>query len=182
MRRGPRRRPRPDKDEPRRNKQIRVKQILLIDEEGQNRGKFGTDEALLRAEALNLDLVEVDPNARPPVCKIMDYGQYKYELKKRQKAAKNKQSKVVVKEVKLRPKTDDHDIEVKVKHAKRFIEKGAKVRITIRFRGREHAHRDIGADQCMRVYEGVNAEGEIAQIESRPRMDGRTMFMMIAPV
>lgn len=181
MRRGPRKRPEPDKNEPRRNRQIRVPRIRLIDEEGTNRGEFGTREAMERAEALGLDLVEVDPNARPPVCKIMDYGQYKYEMKKRAKAAKEKQTKVVVKEVKLRPKTDEHDIDVKVRNAKRFIEAGAKVKVTIRFRGREHAHRNIGADQCMRILDGVNADGEIAKVESAPRMDGRTMFMLMAP-
>ena len=141
-----------------------------------------TEQALEMAQEAGLDLVEVSPDARPPVCKIMDYGQYKYEMKKRAKEAKKRQTTIVVKEVKLRPKTDDHDIEVKVRNAKRFIEAGNKVKVTIRFRGREHAHRDIGASQCMRVFNGVNAEGEIAKVESQPRMDGRTMFMMMAPV
>jgi translation initiation factor IF-3 len=125
-----------------------------------------------------LDLIEVAPNGRPPVCRIADYGQLKYEKKKRDNAARKNQVQVQLKEVKLRPKTDGHDIAVKIRNARRFLEAGDKVKVTVRFRGREMAHRDIGAQRCLALAEALSAVGAI---ESHPRMDGRQMFMILAP-
>lgn len=152
--------------------------VLLIDERGQKLGEFLTQDAIRLAEERGLDLVEVAPNARPPVCRIADHGRMKYEKKKREAAARKNQVQQQLKEVKLRPKTDDHDMNVKVGHAMRFLEQGNKVKVTVRFRGREMAHRDIGADQCMRIAQAV---GDLGTIESHPRMEGRQMFMILAP-
>ncbi len=162
--------------EPRVNRQIRVPRVLLIDEEGRKLGEFMADDALALAQERGLDLVEVNPNARPPVCRIIDYGRFKYEKKKKSAEAKRKQVQVQIKEVKLRPKTDTHDMDVKVRNARRFLEQGHKVKITVRFRGREMAHREIGQEQCYEVYEQVK---EISTIEQRPRMEGRQMFMIL---
>jgi translation initiation factor IF-3 len=180
LRRSPRRRvqPEPDKNEPRVNGRIRVPRVLVIDEEGNKLGEFMVEDAIRLAESRGLDLIEVAPDSRPPVCRIQDYGQLKYDRKKRAAAARKNQVQVQVKEVKLRPKTDDHDIDVKVRHVRRFLEDGNKVKVTVRFRGRELAHRDIGAQQCLRV--AASCE-DLGSIESHPRMDGRQMFMIIAP-
>jgi len=152
--------------------------VLVIDDEGNKLGEFLTEDAVKLAEERGLDLIEVAPNGRPPVCRIQDYGKLKYERKKRAAQARKNQVQVQVKEVKLRPKTDGHDIAVKVRHARRFLEEGNKVKVTIRFRGRELAHRDIGAQQCQRVAAECK---DLSAIESPPRMDGRQMFMIIAP-
>lgn len=152
--------------------------MLVVDEEGNKLGEFMTPDAVRLAQERGLDLVEVAPNARPPVCRIADYGKMKYEKKKREAAARKNQSQQQLKEVKVRPKTDDHDMAVKVGHARRFLEQGNKVKVTVRFRGRERAHLDIGAQQCMRVADAVK---EIGQIESAPRMEGRQMFMILTP-
>lgn len=133
-------------------------------------------DALELAKERGLDLVEVNPNARPPVCRIIDYGRFKYEKKKKNAEAKRKQVQVQIKEVKLRPKTDTHDMDVKVRNARRFLEDGHKVKVTVRFRGREMAHKEIGQEQCYEVYEQVK---EISQIEQPPRMEGRQMFMIL---
>lgn len=180
MRRGPRRQA-PRESEPNVNKRIRAHRVLVIDENNLKLGEFLTPDAITLAADRDLDLVEVSPNTTPPVCKIMDYGQFRYEQKKKAKEHRKSQTVIVVKEVKLRPKTDDHDIDVKVRNATRFIKAGNKVKVTIRFRGREHAHRDIGTEQCQRIFDGVNADAALAKIETPPRMDGRTMFMMMAP-
>lgn len=152
--------------------------MLVIDEQGNKLGEFLTEDAVRLAEDRGLDLIEVAPNGRPPVCRIQDYGKLKYERKKRAAEAKKNQVQVQIKEVKLRPKTDEHDIAVKVRHARRFLEEGNKVKVTIRFRGRELAHRDIGSQQCLRVARECE---DLAAIETHPRMDGRQMFMIIAP-
>lgn len=180
LRRGPRRRrpPTPEKDDIRVNRRIRAPRVLVIDEQGNKLGEFMTQDAVRLAQERGLDLVEVAPNARPPVCRIADYGKMKYEKKKREAAARKNQAQQQLKEVKVRPKTDDHDMAVKVGHARRFLEQGNKVKVTVRFRGRERAHLDIGAKQCMRVAEAVK---EIGIIESHPRMEGRQMFMIMAP-
>lgn len=181
MRRRPRRpreAPRENPNDPRVNERIRVPRVLLIDEEGTKLGEFMTEDAMRLAKERGLDLVEVSPNARPPVCRIVDYGRMKYEKSKRAAAARKKQVHVQLKEVKLRPKTDDHDMAFKVGHARRFLEEGNKVKVTVRFRGREMAHREIGAEQCMAVYEQVK---EISVVEARPKMEGRQMFMILAP-
>ena len=141
-------------------------------------GEFMTEDALARAREKGLDLVEVAPNSNPPVCKILDYGKMKYDKKKRDASARKRQSQVQLKEIKVRPKTDDHDMNVKVRAASRFLQEGNKVKVTVRFRGREHAHHDIGAEQCMRVFHAVK---DFAAIEMPPRMEGRQMTMIIAP-
>ena len=133
-------------------------------------------EALEQAEEVGLDLVEVAPNAKPPVCKIMDYGKYLYEEKKRSQEAKKRQTQIQVKEVKFRPRTDDHDLETKVKHIRRFIEDGDRCKVTIFFRGRELAHKDRGQMVLDRVVEMV---ADIAKIEQESRVEGRTMFLLL---
>jgi translation initiation factor IF-3 len=152
--------------------------VLVIDEEGKKLGEFLTEDAIRLAEERGLDLIEVAPDGRPPVCRIQDFGQLKYERKKRASAARKNQAQVQLKEIKLRPKTDEHDMDVKVRHARRFLEEGNKVKVTVRFRGRELAHRDIGASQCLAVAKECE---EVGTIESHPRMDGRQMFMILAP-
>ena len=165
-------------EEHRINDRIRVPRVLLIDETGNKLGVFMTRDALEMATDKGLDLVEVAPNARPPVCRIIDYGKMKYEKKKRDTEAKKKRKTTELKELKVRPKTDEHDLAFKVRHARKFLLEGNKVKLTVRFRGREHAHHEIGAQQCMRIFNQVE---EIALIEVRPRMEGRQMMMIIAP-
>jgi translation initiation factor IF-3 len=178
-----RHRPQNNRDDSNRvNEQIRVPRVLLIDEMGKKLGEFLTEDAVQLAKDRQLDLVEVQPNASPPVCKILDYGKLKYEKKKRDRENRRNQATTTTKEIRLRPKTDDHDIDVKARNARKFLEAGNKVKVTIRFRGREHAHRDIGADQCFRILDVVNEDAEIAEIESQPRMEGRQMFMILSPV
>jgi translation initiation factor IF-3 len=171
-----------DNNEPRVNHRIRVPQVRLIGEDNQQQGVIPTDEARRRAEVAGLDLVEVSPNERPPVCKIMDYGKFKYEQKKRANETKKKQRRVEVKEIKFRPKTDTHDFETKVRKLKAFIEDGHKVKVTIMFRGREIIHQNIGVDICDRVVKALNETEETIQVEQPARMEGRSMFMMLAPV
>ena len=168
----------PERDELRVNERIRVPRVLVIDEEGTKLGEFLTKDALDMAKERGFDLIEVAPNARPPVCRLADFGRLKYEKKKKEAAARRKQVTVTIKEVKLRPKTDSHDFEVKVKHARRFLEDSNKVKVTIRFRGRELAHRDIGVLQCNRVYEACK---DLGVVEQPARMEGRQMHMIIAP-
>ena len=160
------------------NHQIRVPRVLLIDEQGTKLGEFLTRDAVELANERGLDLVEVAPTARPPVCKIADYGRMKYEKKKREAVARKNQVTVQTKEVKVRPKTDDHDMQTKVTAARRFLSAGNKVKVTVRFRGRELAHRDIGAEQCLRI---AAACEDLGLIEAHPRMEGRQMFMILAP-
>ena len=152
--------------------------MLVIDEEGKKLGEFLTEDAVRLAEERGLDLIEVAPNGRPPVCKIGDFGQLKYDRKKKAAAARKNQVQVQIKEVKVRPKTDGHDMNVKLRHVRRFLEEGNKVKVTVRFRGRELAHRDIGAKRCLAI--AKEAE-DLGVIESHPRMDGRQMFMILAP-
>ena len=150
----------------------------MIDEEGNRLGEFLTKDALDLARERGFDLVEVAPNARPPVCRLVDFGKLKYEKKKKEAVARRKQATVSIKEIKLRPKTDQHDFDVKVKHTRRFLEDGDKVKITVRFRGRELAHREIGELQCKRMLEAVQ---DIATVEQMARMEGRQMMMILAP-
>ena len=135
-------------------------------------------EALERAEQLGLDLVEVAPNAKPPVCKIMDYGKYLYEEKKKSQEAKKRQTQIQVKEIKFRPHTDDHDLLTKVKHIRRFIEDGDRCKVTVFFRGREIVHKDRGQNILARVVVDL---GELARVEQEPRTEGRMMTMLLAP-
>jgi len=157
---------------------IRRPEVRVINPDGQQLGIYPVRQALTIAQELGLDLVEINPKADPPVCRIMDYGKFKYEQKKQANLAKKRQKVVEVKEVKMRPKTDDHDFNFKLKHVLRFLEDGNKAKITIRFRGREMAHPETAARQLDRVIEAV---GDLAVVEQPYRMEGRTMTMIIAP-
>lgn len=163
---------------PRINDQIRAREVRLIDETGQNVGIVSKFDALARAEEAGLDLVEVSPDAEPPVCKILDYGKYKFQEQKKAAEARKNQKIVELKEIKMRPGIDDHDYDVKMRAIKRFFEDGDKVKITLRFRGREMAHSQLG----MQVLQRVKADTDtIAKVESEPRFEGRQMVMVLAP-
>ena len=150
----------------------------MIDAEGENRGVVSLDEANELSFQAGLDLVEIVPNAKPPVCRVMDYGKFKFEENKKAQIAKRKQKQIQVKEVKFRPGTEEADYQVKMRNLNRFLEGGDKAKVTIRFRGREMAHRELGADLLDRI-EGELAE--IAMVEQRPKMEGRQMVMVLAP-
>lgn len=163
---------------PRINDQIRAREVRLIDETGQNVGVVAKLDAMARAEAAGLDLVEISPDAEPPVCKILDFGKFKYQEQKKAAEARKNQKIVEIKEIKMRPGIDDHDYDVKMRAIKRFFEEGDKVKITLRFRGREMAHSQLG----MEVLQRVKAETEpFAKVESEPRFEGRQMVMILAP-
>ena len=155
---------------------IRVPEIRVIGDDGEQLGVMTPEEALSRAEEVGLDLVEVAPSSRPPVCRIMDYGRYKYEQKK--KANKSKGHAASLKEVKLRPRTDQHDLDFKLKNARRFLMDGDKVKVTVMYRGREMVHREIGRKQLDKVVELL---GPIATVENPPRMEGRFLSMILVP-
>ena len=157
---------------------IRRPEVRVINPDGQQLGIYPIRQALTIAAELGLDLVEINPKADPPVCRIMDFGKFKYEQKKQTNSAKKKQKIIEIKEVKMRPKTDTHDFETKLKHVRRFIEEGNKARLTIRFRGRELAHPDVAARQLDKM---VAAVKDIAVVEQPYQMDGRLMTMLIAP-
>ena len=171
--------PVPQKEGPRANRDIRgVRDVQLIDQDGQNRGVVAYFDALTLAEEAGLDLVEIAPNSDPPVCKILDYGRFRFNEQKKQAEARKKQKTVEVKEIKLRPGIDKHDYDVKMKAVQRFFEEGDKVKVTLRFRGREMAHQDIG----YRLLERVKAEtATVAKVESEPMLEGRQMIMVLAP-
>lgn len=160
------------------NHRIRVPEVRVVAEDGSNLGVLATDEALRRAKSVGLDLVEVNPKGTPPVCKILDYGRYKYEEKKRQRDAKRKQTVVEIKEVKLRPKTDDHDLNVKVRASRKFLESGNKVKVTCRFRGREITHPERAQVQLEFFVANL---GDIANVEQSPTMEGKTMGLLLGP-
>lgn len=165
-------------DEPRVNDGIRISPIRLIADDGEQLGIMATDEARDLAYSQGLDLVEVAPQARPPVCKIMDFGKFKYEQARKAREAKKKQHIIHIKEVKLRPKIEEHDLDFKLKHARRFLDEGDKVKFTLMFRGREVTHPDLGA----RVLERVRDElDDIAGVETDIRHEGRTMTLLLAP-
>jgi len=168
----------PTRDGPRINEEIGVMRLRLVDERGQMVGVVGRNEALAMAQQAGLDLVEIAPNADPPVCKILDYGKFKYEEQKKKNEARKKQKVIEVKEIKLRPSIDDHDYEVKMRSMNKFIEEGDKVKVTMRFRGRELAHQELGMNVLMRVRDDLE---EIAKVEQMPRMEGRQMIMVVAP-
>ena len=163
---------------PKINDAIRAREVRLIDENGQNLGVVDRSEALERAESVGLDLVEVSPDAAPPVCKILDYGKFKYQEQKKAAEARKHQKTVEVKEIKMRPSIDDHDYDVKMRSIRRFFDEGDKVKITLRFRGREMAHQEIGYDLLQRVKADL---GELAKVEAEPRLEGRQMVMVLAP-
>ena len=165
-------------DELRINDRIRISPVRLIDEEGEQLGIVATDEARSLAVERGLDLVEVAPSARPPVCRLMDYGKFKYEQARKAREAKKKQHNIHIKEVKLRPKIEEHDIDFKLRHARKFLEEGHKVKFTLMFRGREVTHPELGARVLERV---LNELEDIAGVESNIRHEGRTMTMLLAP-
>ncbi|RMG53429.1 MAG: translation initiation factor IF-3 [Gammaproteobacteria bacterium] len=160
------------------NDEIAVPQVRLIDAEGENRGVVPIDEALAAAEEAGLDLVEIVPNADPPVCRIMDYGKFRFEESKKAQAARKKQKQIQLKEVKFRPGTDEGDYKVKMRNLRKFLEQGNKGKVTIRFRGREMAHRELGAQLLQRIESELE---DIATVEQRPKMEGRQMVMVLAP-
>ncbi|MBU3949943.1 MAG: translation initiation factor IF-3 [Proteobacteria bacterium] len=169
----------PDKtDKTNINQEIRAKEVRVIDPEGNQLGILPTYRALAAAADFGLDLVEVSPNANPPVCKIMDYGRYKYELVKKKQEAKKKQSTFQIKEIKVRPKTSDHDLSVKIDHIKKFIGKKDKVKVTVVFRGREITLTQLGRELLDKIVTGTT---EIAVVEQTPRFEGRAMIMILAP-
>jgi translation initiation factor IF-3 len=163
---------------PRVNEDIRVPAVQLIDASGHNHGPTPIQAALEAAQAAGLDLVEIAPNSSPPVCKLLDYGKFRFQAQKKAAEARKKQKVVEVKEIKLRPMIDDHDYQVKMRAMARFFEEGDKVKITLRFRGREMAHQELGYKLLNRVKEDI---GKIAKVESEPRFEGRQMVMMLAP-
>jgi translation initiation factor IF-3 len=168
----------PTREGPRVNEEIRVPQVRLIDQEGEMIGIMSAREAVQRAYAAGLDLLEISPNADPPVCKILDYGKFKYEQQKKKNEAKKKQKVIVIKEIKVRPNIDENDYQVKMRAMKSFIEEGDKVKVTLRFRGREMAHQDLG----VRVLERIRSELETAtKVEQMPRMENRQMVMVLSP-
>ncbi|MGB0499267.1 MAG: translation initiation factor IF-3 [Rubricella sp.] len=164
---------------PRVNQRIRAPEIRLIGAEGENHGVVTPAQAMALAEEAGLDLVEISPNANPPVAKIMDFGKFKYEQQKKESEARKKQKIIEVKEVKFRPNTDTHDYDVKMRNVFRFLENGDKVKITLRFRGREMAHQDLGRDLLDRVATDIEGKGKV---ENMPKMEGRQMIMIVAPL
>jgi translation initiation factor IF-3 len=168
----------PERDTTRINERIRVPEVRLIDENGQQVGIMKTPEALRRAQDRELDLVEVAPGAKPPVCRILDYSKYKYEQTQKQKAARKHQTQINVREIKFRPKIAQHDYDTKKGHVIRFLQGRDKVKVTIMFRGREMAHPERGEMLLNRLAEDL---GDLAVVEQRPQQDGRNMTMMLGP-
>ncbi|WP_210244190.1 translation initiation factor IF-3 [Arenimonas fontis] len=162
----------------RRNQEIRVPRVRVIGSDGEMVGILSRDEALALAEDAGLDLVEIQPNADPPVCRIMDFGKFMFEQQKKASAARKKQKVVEIKELKFRPTTDDGDYNIKMRNLRRFLEEGDKVKVNIRFRGREMAHQELGLEMARRIEADL---GDEVIIEQRPRLEGRQMIMMIAP-
>ncbi|OYV52715.1 MAG: translation initiation factor IF-3 [Rhodospirillales bacterium 20-60-12] len=168
----------PSREGPRVNDEIRVPQVRLIDQDGEMVGVLSTRDAIARAFSVGLDLLEISPNAEPPVCKILDYGKYKYELQKKKNEARKKQKVVEIKEIKVRPNIDENDYQVKMRAMKSFIEEGDKVKVTLRFRGREMAHQELG----VKVLERIRADmDEVTKVEQMPRMEMRQMVMVLSP-
>ncbi len=167
-----------EKDGPRTNDEIRSREVQLIDKDGQNRGVVDFRTAMEMAQEAGLDLVEIAPNSVPPVCKILDYGKFKYQEQKKAAAARKKQKIVEVKEVKFRPMIDDHDYDTKMRAMKRFFEEGDKVKVTLRFRGREMAHQELGFKLLERVKGDLSTE---AKVEMEAKLEGRQMVMVMAP-
>ena len=168
----------PSREGPRVNEEIRVPQVRLIDENGEMLGVLSIRDALYKAFQAGLDLLEISPNAVPPVCKITDYGKFKYEQQKKANEARKKQKVVEIKEIKVRPNIDDHDYDVKMRQAKGFIGEGDKVKVTLRFRGREMAHQELGVQLLERIRTELV---EIVKVEQMPRLENRQMIMVLAP-
>lgn len=168
----------PERDGPRINGDIKSDEIQLIDAEGENVGVVSIEDGLAQADAAGLDLVEISPNAAPPVCKILDYGKFKYQAQKKANEARKKQKTFEVKEIKMRPNIDTHDYDVKMRNMRRFFDHGDKVKVTLRFRGREMAHQELGMDLLKRVKAEVE---DYAKVELEPKLEGRQMIMVLAP-
>ncbi len=168
----------PTREGPRVNEEIRVPQVRLIDEEGEMQGVMTTREAMGRAFSVGLDLLEISPNAEPPVVKILDYGKFKYEQQKKKNEARKKQKVIEIKEVKVRPNIDENDYQVKLRAMRSFIEEGDKVKVTLRFRGREMAHQDLGVKVLERIRGDMD---ERTKVEQMPRMENRQMIMVLSP-
>ena len=162
----------------RKNNEIRVPKVRVIGSDGEMIGVLSREEALALAEEEGLDLVEIQPNADPPVCRVMDFGKFKFEAQKKANLAKKKTKQVEIKEVKFRPVTDEGDYQIKLRNMRRFLEEGDKIKVNIRFRGREMSHQELGREMASRIETDL---GEEIVIESRPRLEGRQMVMMIAP-
>jgi len=160
------------------NEQIKAKEVRLIDTDGTQLGIVKTKDALEIAQKKNLDLVNVAPTAKPPVCRIMDFGKYQYEKSKREKEARKKQKTVTLKEIKVRPNIEDNDFNTKVKNGKKFLEKGDKVKVTVMFRGREITHVSNGKELCERMAQELE---DYATVEKKPKLEGRNMIMILAP-
>lgn len=160
------------------NNDILNEEVRCIAPDGEQLGVMKTEDAIAEADSHGLDLVEVSPNADPPVCKILDYGKFKFEAQKKRNEAKKKQKVIEVKEIKLRPNIDEHDYQVKMRSVQKFLDEGDKVKVTLRFRGREMAHQELGVNVLNRVREDTD---EIAKIEAFPKLEGRQMIMVIAP-
>jgi len=166
------------KEGPRINDEIRIPQVQLVDADGQNRGVVSIEEARELADEAGLDLVEISPNSRPPVVKILDYGKHKFQSQKKAAEARKKQKTVEVKEIKMRPSIDVHDYDTKMKAARRFLDEGDKVKMTLRFRGREMAHQELGLRLLFRVRDDLST---LAKVEAEPKLEGRQMIMILAP-
>tara|TARA_B100001029_G_C14970799_1_gene400095 strand:- start:272 stop:817 length:546 start_codon:yes stop_codon:yes gene_type:complete len=164
---------------PKANERIRALDVQVIGSDGKNLGSMAINKAIELAKSEGLDLIEISPNANPPVCKIMDIGKYKYDLQKKANLAKKKQKTVLLKEIKLRPGTEAHDYNFKIKNAKKFITKGDKVKFTVKFKGREMQHTELGKDLMRRIIEETK---DIAKVESQPKFEGRQMVMIIQPI
>ena len=160
------------------NERIETASVRLVDETGSNVGIVSLDDALGRAEEVGLDLVEIAPEAKPPVCKILDYGKYKYEAQKKANEARKKQKVIDVKEIKMRPNIDHHDYDVKMRAMNKFLGEGDKVKVTLRFRGREMAHQELGLKVLERERDDL---GTVSKVEQFPKMEGRQMTMVVAP-
>ena len=170
--------PTPSRDGPRVNEEIRAAQVRLIDQDGEKQGVMSARDALLRAYGVGLDLLEISPNAEPPVVKILDFGKFKYEQQKKKNEARKRQKVIEIKEIKVRPNIDENDYQVKLRAMRSFIEEGDKVKVTLRFRGREMAHQEIG----VRVLERIKNEMDpLSKVEQMPRMENRQMVMVLTP-
>ncbi len=167
-----------EKDSTRVNEAIRAPEIRVIDQDGEMLGVMSPQDAMNKAQAAGMDLVEVSPNATPPVCKILDYGKYKYEQQKKAAEARKKQKVIDVKELKIRPGIEEHDFQVKLKQARKFLDNGDKVKFTLRFRGREMAHIDLGRSVLERYADELK---DISRFDQAPKMEGRLMMMLLAP-
>ena len=168
----------PTRDGPRVNDEIRAPQVRLIDQDGEMQGVMSARDAWLRAQSVGLDLLEISPNAVPPVVKILDFGKYKYEAQKKKNEAKKKQKVIEIKEIKVRPNIDENDYQVKMRAMKSFIDEGDKVKVTLRFRGREMAHQEIGVRVLERIRTDMDGQ---TKVEQMPRMENRQMVMVLTP-